>query len=96
MLLRSCHWTQDGPWSHLSCIDVSEDSRQLAPAPGPDSQAGPELTPTLGAGVLTPRAGAGEREGGGVRGVRHWQALAGHLPLTAMCALWSGHKIKNF
>ena len=45
----------DSAWSHLSCIDVSEDSRQLAPAPGPDSQAGPELTLTLGAGVLTPR-----------------------------------------
>ena len=62
VLLRSCHW------SHLSCIDVSEDSRQLAPAPGPDGQAGPELTLTLGAGVLTPEPGPGRgRREGGVR-----------------------------
>ena len=56
----------DSAWSHLSCIDVSEDSRQLAPAPGPDGQAGPELTLTLGAGVLTPESepGRGGREGG--------------------------------
>ena len=54
----------DSAWSHLSCIDVSEDSRQLAPAPGPDGQAGPELTLTLGAGVLTPEPEPGRGRGG--------------------------------